>query len=219
MSHKIKKITDNIRSLSKSIENNFDKDEIERIYSDYDDICLDIIADESIPKDISDYILKDLTNIQLPQKYLILSEMYEFKERITKILRNKISDAVKTGSFSEIADYLMFALRVDIKNVELYDYVADLYKENELYKELIEVYRTAFIFTTNPDYFTKIGDVQILMKNYDSAIDSYLSYAEIKGPTAEIYKKLAELFDKINDNESKLACIEQMKSLEVSNAE
>ena len=87
-------------------------------------------------------------------------------------------------------------------------------KENKLYKELIELYRTAFIYTTDPVNLEKIGDIQAILKNYNEAIDSYLSFAEINGPTTNIYDKLANLFEKINDESSKLACIEQKKMLE-----
>ena len=214
MFQKLKKISENIEQFSSIQNDELDFAKIEELYTEYDNICLDIISDRRTPQSVSDYILKDIDN-EISKEYYILKEMTTLKENVRNILKNKLLERLQNNDFEKISQLLLFALRIDIKNIVLFDYIENLFREYELYKELIELYRTAFIVTTNPDYFIKIGDIQAIKEDYNSAIDSYLSYAELNGATVDIYKKLEKMFEKINDEDSRLACIQQIKSLEV----
>ncbi len=103
------------------------------------------------------------------------------------------------------------------QNIKLIDSVEKDFIDTKLYTELIELYRLEFFYTMNPICFEKIGDILYKQKKYEEALDSYLSCAEISENYSPIFKKLGKVFGKINDNDSRLACIEQAKLIEREN--
>lgn len=100
------------------------------------------------------------------------------------------------------------------KNVKLVVKLASRFKKAGLYEELIKLYKLAFIHNVEPKYFEKIGDLYVKTENYEEAINYYLNYCESAKPTPKIYRKLATVFEKNNDTESKHACLEFAKKLE-----
>lgn len=103
------------------------------------------------------------------------------------------------------------------KNVKLVDKFATRFKKAGLYEELIKLYKLGFIYNLEPKYFEKIGDLYRKLENYEEALNYYLNYCEITNPTPKIYYKLAEVFEKNNDIESKQSCIDFAKKLESEN--
>lgn len=100
------------------------------------------------------------------------------------------------------------------KNVKLVDKFATRFKKARLYEELIKLYKMAFVYNVEPKYFEKIGDLYTKIENYEEAINYYLNYCESTKPTPKIYYKLADVFEKNNDSESKHACLDFAKKLE-----
>lgn len=211
------KLSRDIKDLLKSKSNDFDKSKIEKLYSNLDNFLIGVVSDKTLSDKLIDCVIKKDFNNELLGKYPIFSEINEFKEFVKNKFKELLLKKLKKDDFNSIAENLLFAIKSDIGNIVLFDYISDLYKEKGLNKELIELYRTAFIVTTDAEYFIKIGDIQDVLGNFEGAINSYLTFAEINGPTKEIYKKLANMFEKVNDEESRLACIEQMNNLEVGN--
>lgn len=106
------------------------------------------------------------------------------------------------------------AIEESPKNVKLVEKLATRYKKAGLENELIKLYKIAFIYTEQPTYFKKIGDLYKKLENYEEAINYYLNYCETTKPTPKIYYMLAEMFEKNNDLESKQSCLEFAKKLE-----
>lgn len=100
------------------------------------------------------------------------------------------------------------------KNVKLVDKLATRFKKAGLYEELIKLYKLGFIYNVEPKYFEKIGDLYTKIGNYEEAINYYLNYCESTKPKAKIYYKLAEIFEKNNDLESRQSCLDFAKKLE-----
>lgn len=113
----------------------------------------------------------------------------------------------------EFADFI----KQDIKNISMVEEVAPVFIENKLYKELIELYRTEFFYSMNPLCFEKIGDVFFTEEKYEEALDSYMSCAECSENYSQIFEKLADVFGKLNDNDSRIACLEQIKIIKGNN--
>lgn len=210
----IENLSLNIENFSKSLEQSFSQLEIEKLYSELDEFFISFVSDKYIPENVRNCVVNENLESTLLQEYPIFSQITNLKIQIRLCLEKQILQELKNNNFEKVAECLLFAMKLDIKYVVLFGCIENDYKENKLYKELIELYRTAFIYTTDPVNLEKIGDIQAILKNYNEAIDSYLSFAEINGPTTNIYDKLANLFEKINDESSKLACIEQKKMLE-----
>ena len=155
-----------------------------------------------------------MAEVSLPQEYEPLKKIYQLHSYIKQYCENKIKNS---NNNEEMLDYLSFALEVNPNNVSLFNYVIEQYEEAELNKELINVYKLMFFYLLNPVYFEKMGDIYYKMEEWNSALDAYLTCAESSDEYAEIYKKLANVFEKINDNESRLACLAHAETIEDSN--
>lgn len=103
------------------------------------------------------------------------------------------------------------------KNVKLAIKLASRFKKAGLYEELIKLHKMAYIYNVEPKHFEKIGDIYMQIGKYEEAINYYLNYCESAKPTPKVYYKLAEVFEKNNDLESKESCLEFAKKLEAEN--
>lgn len=118
---------------------------------------------------------------------------------------------------SNTYESLCKAIEQSPKNVKLVEELAPRFKNAGLQEELIKLYKIAFIYNVEPEFFEKIGDLYNELENYEEAINYYLNYCESTQPTPKIYYKLAELFKKTNDLESAKTSVEFAKKLESEN--
>ena len=125
-----------------------------------------------------------------------------------------IKTAIKKKDFSKAMNNIILAVKEDMKNVVYIENLADEFIENGLSNDLIEMYKLMFYYTVNTIYFEKIVDVLYKNEEYSEAVENYLNCAEGIGGYSQIYKKLANVFEKLNDNESKLACLKQVEIIE-----
>ena len=109
------------------------------------------------------------------------------------------------------------AIEINPKNVKLVEELAPRFIKAALQEELIKLYKIAYIYNIEPEFFEKIGDLYREIENYEEAINYYLNYCESTEPTPNIYYKLAELFERNNDSESAKASLEFAKKLESEN--
>ena len=201
------------------IKQNCIPENCEDLISEYFQLSLNLLSDKNTPPEVIKFLLSDNNrNIDdLPDEYTPLQEINTFYEFIKRQYELKIKETLFNDDFPAAALYLSDAVRIDIKNVELFNLIADSFIKNNLHKDLIELYRTMFIYTTNPEYFERMGDVYVLQEDYNAALDAYLDCAESSDETVELYEKLADVFGKINDNDSRLACLEHIKVIEAEN--
>lgn len=129
-------------------------------------------------------------------------------------IEKDIKTAIKKKNFKKAMKDIILAVKEDIKNVVLIENLAGEFLEQGLVNDLIEMYKLMFYYTVNPLYFEKIGDILYEKEEYSDAIENYLNCAEGMGRYSPIYRKLANVFDKINDNESKLECLRQVEIIE-----
>lgn len=213
-------IFDYIQNLSFEIDeiissSEFDRVRIKNVLYSYQKITSYLITIELF-EDVRNFIIagQDMAEAQLPKEYESLKKIYELHSFVKQYCENKI----KTSSDCfEKYDYLGFALEINPNNVYLFNYVIEEYEKLELHKELISVYKLMFFYLLNPIYFEKIGDLYYKMEEWNNALDAYLTCAESSEEYAEIYKKLADVFEKINDNDSRLACLEHARTIEGAN--
>ena len=219
----MKKVLDNLKNWSYKVKNILIQDNIpenpEGIISEYVLLSLKMLSDADTPEEVIKFLLaEDNRNIDnLPDEYAMLKEINLFYEFIQKQYKTKIESLLSEHDFSTAVLSLSDAVKIDVRNVELFNLISDVYIKNNLHKDLIELYKTMFIYTTNPAYFEKIGDTYMLQEDYNAAVDAYLNCAESSDESVELYKKLADVFGKINDNESKSACLEHIKVIEAEN--
>lgn len=189
---------------------------LSEVVSEFLQLSFRIISQKDVPQNAADFLLSDNNNteIELPKEYSPLKKISEFRSFVRSVCENKIKTALAEQNFDKAVDYLIAALKSDIKNIVLFNYVSDFYLKNKLYKELIDLYKLMFIYSLDSVYFEKMGDIYLLQNDYDSALDAYLNCAESSDETVRIYQKLADVFGKINDNDSRLACLEHIKIIE-----
>jgi len=185
------------------------------LLNDFDDISVFLILSDKTPKIVKDYISAENfdENTNLPEDYSEIKSVLKLREYITKKCTKNIKNSIKNKNFTDIIKYISIGLKADNKNTVLAENIAEMYKENELYSNLIELYRIMFIYTENPLYFEKIGDTYYDTEKFNEAIDSYLNCAEATEDYVQIYEKLAKTFGKVNDNESRIACLNHIKQI------
>ena len=215
----LEKFNSKIDEIINRAPDNFDYSECEDVVRLYLHISSVIVTMENVPENVLLFLSSDdnLNDIDIPEKYAAIKRIDDFNSFIELFYEDKIKKSLKYNDISKLTEYLVQAVKICIKNIELFKYVTDFYKENKMYKELIEIYKLMFIYSLNSVYFEKIGDMHYLLEDYNSALDSYLTCAESSDESVEIYKKLADVFEKINDNDSRLACLEHIKTIEEAN--
>lgn len=217
----VKNIFAQINNYYSEVENFINSEEFNvtkcfELLDKYKSLSTFIISHKNIPENVAVFLISDenVEDIVLPLEYVGLKGILSLRNYIRNYYDKLIKTDLKKGAFEQIIENIVYAIRLDIKNVSMFEYIVEHYELNNLDKELIEVYKLLFIYSLNPKYFEKIGDVYFKMKDYNSAIDSYLSCAESSDENVEIYKKLAVVFEKINDNDSRLACLNHIKVIE-----
>lgn len=220
----VNNIFDNINDFSKEVKifinsENFDVVKCFELLDKYKDLSTFIVSQKNILEEVATFLISDenVEEIVLPKEYLNLKSVLKLHDYIRKYYDDLIKNDVKNEKLEEAIEHLVCAIRFNIKNVFMIEYLVNYYQDNDLNKELVDIYKLIFIYTLNPKYFEKIGDIYLKLEDYNSALDSYLSCAESSEETVEIYKKLAVVFEKINDNDSRLACLNHIKTLEASN--
>lgn len=220
----VNNIFDNINIFYDEVESfinsgNFDVIKGFELLDKYKDLSTFIVSQKNIPEEVATFLTSDenVEEIVLPKEYSNLKSVLKFHNYIRKYYDDLIKNDIKNENLEESIEHLVCAIRFNIKNVSMFEYLVKHYIDNDLDKELIDIYKLIFIYTLNPKYFEKIGDIYLKLEDYNSALDSYLSCAESSEETVEIYKKLAIVFEKINDNDSRLACLNHIKTLEASN--
>lgn len=220
----VNNIFDNINDFSKEVKifinsENFDVVKGFELLDKYKDLSTFIVSQKNILEEVATFLISDenVEEIVLPKEYLNLKSVLKLHDYIRKYYDDLIKNDVKNEKLEEAIEHLVCAIRFNIKNVFMFEYLVNYYQDNDLNKELVDIYKLIFIYTLNPKYFEKIGDIYLKLEDYNSALDSYLSCAESSEETVEIYKKLAVVFEKINDNDSRLACLNHIKTLEASN--
>jgi len=195
----------------------FDYSKCRDIIQEYNEISGIIASLDNLPEDTARFLTSGEADVKLPEKYEKLKCIDKLYSYINTVYDAKIKEALKKKNQALAIDSIVSAMKLDAKNIELFNNIAAFYTEQNLQKELIEIYKLMFIYSLNPLYFEKIGDTYMELKEYNSALDSYLTCAESSEESAEIYKKLADVFGKINDNDSRLACLEHIKIIEGAN--
>lgn len=219
--HNVSLYIDNYSSdIDEVINSNIvDREKLYSILSEFDNISAFIISKKSTPDDVKTFLSEEYLNpdSNISNKYIGLKSIFKLKSYIKNIAEKEIKKALKNKDYSKVISELAMAITTDIKNIVMFEYIIDLLKEKEQFKKIIELYRMMFVYTLNPMYFEKIGDAFADMNNYQEAIDSYLSCAEYTDNYAEIYEKLAEMFKKVNDEESRIACLKQVDAIRGEN--
>lgn len=186
---------------------------------EFDKISTFIINDNNIPESVLNFISAE--NFEkdaiLPTGYEPIKSILNLYEFIKDFAQSNIDKAIKNKDFESVIDNLTLAIKTDIHNVPMLEVVAQKFKELNLNSELIELYKLMFVYTLNPLYFEKIGDILFDIEEYEEALDAYLNCAEGSEEYSRIYEKLAEVFGKINDNDSRIACLEHAKRIQEEN--
>ena len=153
----------------------------------------------------------------MTEEYKILSEYADFRIALRDKMSADITSKKRNAKFADVCEDILSASDFDSYYTGLVSLYEKEFMKVKMYDDLIKAFRLSFISTSDVKWLEKIGDVQYMSKDYSSALDSYFSYAENSNLTSGIYKKLAKVFDKLDDEVSKNACLEQAKILEDSN--
>lgn len=199
-----------------NIEFNLETDKVNDILLNYFEISDFLVTKSDTPENVISFIIlgDDLIDIKLPQEYEPLKKIHDLYDYIKIYIEKNIQFALEENDYNKIYKLLSFAMKTNVKNIVLAEYIADKFEQCGLNKELIDLYKLMFIYNLNPKYFEKIGDIYYKMEEYQDALDSYLNCAEVSEEYAEIYRKLANVFETINDNDSRLACLSHAEIIE-----
>lgn len=206
----------NVESI---LDSPLDREKIKNTLFQYFEIANFLVSKDDTPENVSNFLVtgQDLIDIELPHDYEPLKKVYKLYSYIKNQCAESIEKSLISQDYDAVTDTLTFALQADVRNICLTDCVVEKFKNNKLYKELISLYKLMFIYDLNPIHFEEIGDLYYITEKYQDALDAYLNCAESSDEYADIYRKLAKVFEKINDNDSRLACLEHAKTIEGGN--
>lgn len=118
-------------------------------------------------------------------------------------------------NYNEAIDYYNKAIEIDSGNSDYYINAAEIYKKLENYEEAINYYNKAIEILNEPcQYHEKLAECYERLGKYNNAIEAYKEYFKIANDEPFIYtyirdskldtlKKIASLYEKLNDIESK----------------
>ena len=99
---------------------------------------------------------------------LVLSEyttyVGNFMQLLRVILQKKKKNDVKNEKLEESIEHLVCAIRFNIKNVFMIEYLVNYYQDNDLNKELVDIYKLIFIYTLN--IFLSFNQYRLLSRQY-----------------------------------------------------
>jgi tetratricopeptide (TPR) repeat protein len=192
---------------------------IEEVLFEYFEIANFLVSRDDTEEDVIHFLTigEDLIDNQIPEKYSPLKKLYDLYSHVKNMCESEIKQALDKKNYDKVLDTITFGLKCDIRNICFVNYIAENFKEVNLHNELITLYKLAFIYSLDPKYFEKIGDTQFEIEEYNDALESYLTCAESSDEYPEIYIKLSKVFEKLNDNDSRLACLEHAKTIEGQN--
>lgn len=199
-----------------SKKSSFSSDLFVDISKKYDELELFLIKNSKTPSVVVDYLCGE-NEVSLPEEYKILSKYADFRVSLRGKMTADITSKKRKSKFADVCEDILSASDFDSYYTGLVSLYEKEFLKVKMNDDLIKAFRLSFISTSDVKWLEKIGDVQYMSKDYSSALDSYFSYAENSNLTSGIYKKLAKVFDKLGDEVSKNACLEQAKILEDSN--
>ena len=188
-------------------------EKINIIISKYNEMSAFISDLKGIPEEVRKFVISGEKPDRFPEEYSALLSIETLRENIKASAAGQIQKAVLDKNFGKAVDIFGKAIRFDIKNIELVEYLEDIFKNQDLTEELIDLYKVEFIYTLNPLCFEKTGDIYYGKGDCESATDAYLSCAEINGDYLPVYEKLAVIFEKNGDDTSRQACLQQIQRI------
>ena len=213
-------VIDRIKKLKKSVDkfvaskSDIMSDAYEDLIKEYNDVSTDLILQDDVPENVSKYLTEgNYQTIILPEEYSGLDSMKKLGEYSYKAAKKEIQSSLKKNDFSKATDLFIQSMKSDCKNVSLLYKFESWYKKAKLYSELLELYKAIFSYTFDPKSCEKMGDVYVLTKDYEKAIEYYLNAAELTDNNPNIYMKLAKLFKQLGDDESYNMCILQAQRM------
>ncbi|MEI0605308.1 tetratricopeptide repeat protein, partial [Brachyspira alvinipulli] len=118
-------------------------------------------------------------------------------------------------NYNEAIDYYNKAIEIDSENSDYYINIAEIYKKLENYEEAINYYNKAIEILNEPcKYHEKLAECYERLGKYNNAIEAYKEYFKIaddklypyvyiRDSKLDILKKIAYLYDKLNDIENR----------------
>ncbi|MEI0565959.1 tetratricopeptide repeat protein [Brachyspira pulli] len=119
-------------------------------------------------------------------------------------------------NYEEVVNYYNKAIEIDSGNSEYYVNIAEIYKKLENYEEAVNYYNKAIEILNEPcKYHEKLAECYERLGKYNNAIEAYKEYFKIaddilyqyvlyiNGSKLDILKKIASLYDKLNDIENR----------------
>ena len=192
--------------------------EYAEIIDEYDEITLELINQDDLPDCVSKFISNEYgADSNLPEKYSGLTSVRKLGEYAYKTATKEIKKSIKSDSYGVGIKYFTKAFSANPANVSLLYLYENKFKKLKIYSELLELYKAVFAHTYDPVSCEKMGDIYMILKDYDKSVEYYLNYAELTEENSKIYLKLANAFEKLGDKDSYNACIEQAKRIEESN--
>jgi len=197
----------------------FDYNSLQSLLKEFDKISAFLMSDNDTPDIVKNFLSDEYLNpeIKLPAKYKNLNCIFKLRNYVKSYSEEHIKALFKKKEYKKAIEILALAVQTDIRNVVMVENILDLYRQHNMYQRIVELYQMMFVYTMDPLYFEKIGDTYFSAEKYQEAIDSYLNCAEYTDDNVGIYEKLADVFGKINDNESRIACLNHIKVLRGAN--
>jgi tetratricopeptide (TPR) repeat protein len=187
--------------------------EIEILYSE---LVYMLLSQEDVSSEIKEVFVNGKLNT-IRNKFDWLNLYLQFRTFVYENYKLKVVTLVKQYDFDKAYILISEAISLNAENVVLLEKVVSNFKKQNLYDELIKLYRMMYIYTEKPKFFLEIAKIYEQINNYSEAINYYLNYCESTNPNSKIYYKLADLFYKTDDKDSMKASLEYAKKLEVEN--
>lgn len=94
------------------------------------------------------------------------------EQKISHLLR-EAGELITEDKFGEAEKKYISVISLDIKNIDAYDGLVDIYLENKEYEQALEtlIYLIR-INPENPNYFIELGEVHQILGNYDKMLEN-----------------------------------------------
>ena len=116
-------------------------------------------------------------------------------------------------NYEEVVNYYNKAIEIDSENSDYYINVAEIYKKLENYEEAINYYNKAIEILNKPcKSYKELAECYEILGKQNNAIEAYKEYFKIaddelfiyiEGSKLDTLKKIAYLYDKLNDIENR----------------
>ena len=160
MNNSYKTVIKDIKKFSKDtdefLKKKFiDESSLNSLLKEFDRLSAIIFISDYTPDTVKDFLSAETLSdeVVLPDEFLPLCSILKLRKFVSEYYKEELKKYLMKEDYNGIISIIATAIKVDIKNCIMAEYIADLFIKNELYSNLIELYKMMLVYTVNHMYF------------------------------------------------------------------